>query len=563
MPVPPRPRTLVGRTQMNIDRFPASVSTSQSRQNSYRPNQKGRIGRGVMVRYIAFASRGAPLIVAAALLYGGVRAAPAEEGLVPPDAQSPPVQASEAQAEGTSGEGHPLGVAPLQLSRAAMQVLLAADFPLSDAVQRLAAATVTVRISPPSEANLGEREDQATLPADSAPAARNAAGLEIVVCSGVAVGRRLVVTYAVAPASARFRITLPGGGQAAAKPCVIDRYSGLTLLELDEGELAELQLADALPAAGSAVLSAAAAGIEPPAVSLGMLSAVGRRLRAAGLPPLVECDLQTTETSCGAAVVDARARLLGVIAATPAASEGGWTYALPASHVRRLVEAYRPDLLVVLDRRRPSVGLSLGPGETEGTVRIERVAAGGPAERAGVKAGDYVLAADGRKIRSAYQAVDLIVNKEPGEPLRLVLLREGREVEVELVPAGGMVRARVAADVGAELRGIRLGPQLAVRPLTGGSIRLSGRGHVVELAFDGDEGSSPGRVVTDEVTLLRKQLEAFEQVIERLQAELERRERFQAETQVLLEQLNQQVHELRAELARVRAAEQGKLPTEP
>ncbi len=559
------PRTLAGRTRMDMYRLPSA--REKPKHNFRRLGQRQRTCCIATVGRRAFASRAVWLFMAAALLCRGVSAVRAEEGLAPHDSQFPPTQAADARAEGTSGQGPPLRAAPMQLSGTEVQVLLAAEFPLSDAVQRLAAATVTVRISPPIEADsgqtAGERGDPAALPADSEPAARNAAGLEIVVCSGVAVARRLVVTFAAAPASARFRITLPGGGQAAAKPCVIDRYSGLTLLELHEGELAELQLADALPSAGSAVLSAAAAGIEPPAVSLGMLSAAGRRLRAAGLPPLVECDVQTTETSCGAAVVDARARLLGVIAATPAGGEGGWTYALPVSHVRRLVEAYRPDALVVLDRRRPSVGLSLAPGEAEGSVRVERVAAGGPAARAGVKVGDYVLAADGRKIRSAYQAVDLIVNKEPGEPLRLVLLRDGRELEVELVPASGMVRSSVAANSGTELRGIKLGPQLAARPLAGGAIRLSGRGHVAELALDGDERSSPGRIVTDEVTLLRKQLEAFEQVIERLQAELERRERFQAETQGLLEQLNQQVRELRAELERVRARERGSVSPEP
>lgn len=454
---------------------------------------------------------------------------------------------------------------PAQAAGAPARALLAAGGQVSNAVRRLAAATVTVRIASLSDDLAGEeppaeRNGQGPLAARAAGESSGAVA-EIVVCTGVAVAERLVVTCAAAPAAARFRITLPDGGQAVAQPRVIDRYSGLTLLELEQASLPGLELAKELPPAGDAVLSASAAGIEPPAVSLGMVSAVGRRLRAVGLPPLLECDVRTTETSCGAGVVDIDGRLVGVMVGAPLAGGQAWSYAVPVSYVRRLIASCQPDVLVVLDRRRPSVGLSLGPGEVEGTVRVERVTAGGPAEQAGVKVGDVLLAADGRKIRSAYQAVDLIVQKEPGEPLQLVVLREGRELAIELVPAGGMARSILRADAAAELRGVRLGPQVAARAVAGG-IRL-GSGRVAELAVGPAETSSPGRVVADEITLLRKQLDAFEQVIERLQAELDRRERIQAETQALLEQLSQQVRELRAELERVRSAERADRPTEP
>ena len=191
-------------------------------------------------------------------------------------------QAAQAGAGGRSGRTQTRAAQPLDAQTHA----LLADGRLRGAVQRLAAATVTIRISAMSEGGVEQAVDEAEARRSPAsgdlPAAQvAAAGPEIVICTGVAVGERLVVTFAMAPASARFRITLPDGGQAGAAPCVIDRYSGLTLLELDQAVLPALPLADALPAAGTAVLSAAASGIEPPAMSLGMLSAVGRRLPAA------------------------------------------------------------------------------------------------------------------------------------------------------------------------------------------------------------------------------------------------------------------------------------------
>ena len=173
------------------------------------------------------------------------------------------------------------------------------------------------------------------------------------------------------------RVTFPGGEQALAQTLVVDEFSSLVLLELDRKTMPKLELADGLPKVGSALLTGAAAGIENPVVSLGILGGVDRALPGSGLPPLLQCDVRTTESSSGAAVVDAQGRLVGVIAATSVAGDsGGWTYAVPASHIRRLIRAARSGPVhyaaQVAPRHRTDDGARRGRGHRQGRARRRR-----------------------------------------------------------------------------------------------------------------------------------------------------------------------------------------------
>ncbi|MCH5374509.1 MAG: S1C family serine protease, partial [Planctomycetes bacterium] len=122
---------------------------------------------------------------------------------------------------------------------------------------------------------------------------------------------------------------------------VLDEYTGLALLETDRAMPGTITCTDALPPIGSWVLSAAAWGTEPPAVSVGILGADERTLPGTNYPPLLQCDLRTAETSSGAGVVDGKGHLIGVVVATDAEQGNrGWTYAVPAAHVQRLMTVW-------------------------------------------------------------------------------------------------------------------------------------------------------------------------------------------------------------------------------
>lgn len=410
---------------------------------------------------------------------------------------------------------------------------------VEEAAARLSACTVTVRVLPGKVGPEENAKDDYKYTSEG-----------VIVCSGVSLSQGLVVTFISAQADSRFRVTLPGGEQSACRLSVVDHYSGLSLLETDAAELPGLEFAVELPAVGGTVLCASAAGIEKPSISLGILSGAGRSV--GGLPPVLECDLRTTDTSSGAPVVDRQGCLLGVVAATDSAGErNGWTYAIPARHVQRLVAARTAGQVVVLDRRPPVAGLTLGSGDQEGTVIVERVAPGGPADKAGILVGDVVVQADGRTIRSAYQAVDLILKKIPGENVALKILRSGEPQTIDLALQGGIARSTVnQADLTSDAR---IGPQLSVRALAHGKFEVKNARGVAEVGVAPDgkpeaSQTSPGEIVEDELELLRSQLDAFGVVIARLQEEIRQRDEHERETARLVQELSDEVQRLRKKL---------------
>ena len=170
----------------------------------------------------------------------------------------------------------------------------------------------------------------------------------------------------------------------------------------------------------------------------------------------------------------------------------------------------------------------------------------GPADKAGIRPGDLIRQTDGRKVRSAYQAVDLILKKQPGDEVELVVEQSGalRPVKLTLDSAAALVDNRSADPK------LRIGPQLNVRALGRNQVEVQRGGKVMELAVDPtapQPADAPPRA-RDELGMLKAQLKAFEQVIERLQAEVQQRDRHQRETDALVKSLTEEVIRLRKQI---------------
>ncbi len=257
--------------------------------------------------------------------------------------------------------------------------------------------------------------------------------ISISVCSGVSLGNGLIVTSLRPVPSARFRITLPGGDRIDAQLRVVDDFSSLVMLEIENRKLPSITLTDKRTNVGSRSLSAAAWGVDMPVVSQGISAGIDRTLAGTTLPPLLQCDLRTTETSRGAGIVDTLGKLSGiVVVGTAQENRSGWAYAVPVTHVRRLVAAHKPGQLVVLKHRRPVVGLVLMQGDQPGVVQVQRVTEGGPAHAAGIRTGDVILQAEGYKIRSAYEAIKLVLRRQAGDEMEFAIRRGDTEKTIKV-----------------------------------------------------------------------------------------------------------------------------------
>lgn len=97
--------------------------------------------------------------------------------------------------------------------------------------------------------------------------------------------------------------------------------------------------------------------------------------------------------------------------------------------------------------RRAMLGIQVDPASGRDGVRVEEVSPGGPAEAAGVRAGDVIVAIDGAKLEgrddSARELVRRMNDVEPDAKVKLRVLREGKARDIEVIARarGPMFRA--------------------------------------------------------------------------------------------------------------------------
>jgi regulator of sigma E protease len=85
---------------------------------------------------------------------------------------------------------------------------------------------------------------------------------------------------------------------------------------------------------------------------------------------------------------------------------------------------------------------------------IPSVVPGDPAERAGIKPGDIVLAADGRPITFSGQLRDAIA-KRPGQPIKLTVLRQGVAQTIEVTPKKHGDVGWIGIQIGDETKSVK------------------------------------------------------------------------------------------------------------
>ncbi len=408
-----------------------------------------------------------------------------------------------------------------------MQVAHAQLPNLEPAAKQLLGSVVTVRVRFTGERAAGK-------PAAGENQSR------IVVCSGVVVDREWVVAPVFAGADSNVRITLSSGMQAAGRVRLIDEYSGLAMIRLDTAVDQPLSLATTIPPVGGWVLSAAAWGAEKPVISLGIISGHDRTDPGLSYPPLLQCDLRAAKTSGGAAVVDRKGALVGVVVVTGTDQEAGFSFAVPVDHVRRLlrvVKASKPaTAIVVLKRRRPEVGMVLD-GQRD-AVHVVRVTPGSPAGRAGIVIGDRVIAVNGVHIRSVYQAVRPVLVRQPGDVVTFTIERKGTAREVSVTLGGGveLPRGRLGeiaqfVQPKVELRQSDLPIAKQIRP-----------GGVQEVAAG--EQDLP-TIESQQLALLEKSLRRYQAALRAMQERLKQSENERQELQQQVDSLVQQFQSLK------------------
>jgi serine protease Do len=179
-------------------------------------------------------------------------------------------------------------------------------------------------------------------------------------------------------------------------------------------------------------------------VTAGIVSAKGRNIVPnRQFQSFIQTDAAINPGNSGGPLVNMAGEVIGINTAilTETSSYAGVGFALPSNTV---VQVYNQ--LIGPDHRvaRGSIGIEFNAQPSPaiqrvygvgGGVTISNVIAGSPAEQAGLKVGDTIIAVDGKEVKSGDELVAEIANRKPGSKAKVGFVRNAKKDETTVTVA--------------------------------------------------------------------------------------------------------------------------------
>ena len=177
-------------------------------------------------------------------------------------------------------------------------------------------------------------------------------------------------------------------------------------------------------------------------VTMGIVSALGRSQLGINIyENFIQTDAAINPGNSGGALIDTGGNLIGINSAIYSQSGGsmGIGFAIPVSTVRMVMDAIITKGQVVrgwigVEPRdiTPELAENLDLGKQDGVI-IAAVLKNGPADRAGIRPGDILVSVDGKNITNMKEMFNLIATLPPESKTGVVVLRDGKEVSLEII----------------------------------------------------------------------------------------------------------------------------------
>jgi putative serine protease PepD len=212
-----------------------------------------------------------------------------------------------------------------------------------------------------------------------------------------------------------------------------DRITDLVLVTVDDSEVQAATLGQGSPDTGEHVwiLGAPPPSASEPWMTSGIVTSTNSLVAKDAGPitsGLLETDAASNATAAGGALVDAHGEVTGIVIGH--VDDSPTTFAVPIQTAVAIAEELR-------DNGKAEHG-SLGlEGKDAPLPMVMSVVKDGPADKAGIRAGDVVSAVDGRAVDSIGAVTAIIRARHPGETVT-ISLRRGRDDLTMRVPLGAV-----------------------------------------------------------------------------------------------------------------------------
>ncbi len=237
-------------------------------------------------------------------------------------------------------------------------------------------------------------------------------------------------------------VGLADGRKAAARVVGTDPETDLAVIRIAERKLPVMVLGDPEGArVGDVVLAIGNPFGVGQTVTLGIISALGRNnLHINHFENFIQTDAAINFGNSGGALVDTNGQLLGINSAIYSQTGGsvGIGFAIPVSTAKMVLDSIvkhgqvvRGWIGIESQDITPELAESFGLGRSSGAI-IAGVVRGGPADRAGMRPGDILVAVGGKDVANTSEMLNLIAQLEPGEKAPLRILRKNRESTLDV-----------------------------------------------------------------------------------------------------------------------------------
>lgn len=236
-------------------------------------------------------------------------------------------------------------------------------------------------------------------------------------------------------------VALDNGKTLPAKVVGTDKRTDLALLKISDGQkLPYVEWGSAAPRVGDWVIAVGNPFGLGGSVTAGIVSARGRDIGAGPYDDFLQIDAPVNRGNSGGPAFDSRGNVIGVNTAiySPSGGSIGIGFAIPAEVAKDVVAALKEKgsvsrgwIGVKIQNVTQEIADSMGLKSTKGAL-IAQPQQGAPAEEAGLKAGDVIVAVNGDKIDTSRDLARRIAALGPGKTVDITYLRSGAEKTVKL-----------------------------------------------------------------------------------------------------------------------------------
>jgi serine protease Do len=322
------------------------------------------------------------------------------------------------------------------------------------------------------------------------------------------------VTVRLADAKREFRAKVIGADERTDVALLKIDATGLPTVKL--GKSSTLQPGEWVAAIGSPF------GFEN-TITAGIVSATGRSLPAETYVPFIQTDVAVNPGNSGGPLINLAGEVVGVNSMIYSQTGGymGVSFAIPievalevSKQLRAEGKVTRGQLGVRIQPMTKELAQSFKLEKPDGAL-IATVEPGSPADKAGLKPGDVVLAYNGQAIDDPNKLPRLVGATKPGQSATLRIWRDGKAEEVKFTAGELLAETKSAKPAGDKTatRPNRLGLVVSELPAAGRRALGVDYGLVVESADTARTSLRPGDVIVGVGRERIKSIEEFNRML--------------------------------------------------